>query len=151
MALARRLARHPSDPRLKLFVVWQTLRFRRERASLFREGSYLPLSASGDRAEHLCAYAWQGSEEGAARRQYAIVVVPRLLARMGHALSRRAGGSFLPLGPAVWQETRIELPTSAPRTLVNVFTGQSCHADTNGLRAEEVFADFPVALLMEEH
>ena len=46
----------------------------------------LPSAASlGRRAEHLCAYAWQGAENGAASCQNVIVVVPRLLARMVRA------------------------------------------------------------------
>ena len=43
LALARQLAQDPRDPRLKLFVTWRVLQFRRQHAGLFRLGEYIPL------------------------------------------------------------------------------------------------------------
>ena len=56
-SLARQLALNPRDPRLKLFVTWRVLQFRRQSADLFRLGDYIPLEASGPQARHVCAFA----------------------------------------------------------------------------------------------
>src|SRR5207253_295631 len=108
--LARRLALNPSDPRLKLFVVWQALQLRRRHADLFRGGRYVPLAAEGARANHLCAFAWQAEPGSESTCRNVIVIVPRLMARLAHALGRRADRSRVPLGRTVWQDTRIVLP-----------------------------------------
>ena len=55
LALARHLAVHPRDARLKLLVTWQALHFRRQYAELFQRGQYEVLTAEGPAAEHVCA------------------------------------------------------------------------------------------------
>ncbi len=57
LQLAGELARDPRDPRAKLFVTWRLLQFRQRHADLFRDGEYLPVTATGGRASHLCAFA----------------------------------------------------------------------------------------------
>ena len=89
LALARRLAADPADPRLKLFVTWQTLQFRREHDELLRWGTYLPLSVTGCAANHICAYARQSANDSASPATNAIVIVPRLLARLAHDSGER--------------------------------------------------------------
>jgi (1->4)-alpha-D-glucan 1-alpha-D-glucosylmutase len=160
--LAQRLAANPADPRLKLFVVWQTLQFRRAQAGLFRRGHYLPLTISGAQANHVCAFAWQGDcpdfrigENGTVPLaqtacQTALVIVPRLLARLARGLDPQVDRSTVPLGAAVWQDTRIELPAPGPRTFTNLFTGQPCRLDAAAIQLADVFAEFPVALLMDK-
>jgi (1->4)-alpha-D-glucan 1-alpha-D-glucosylmutase len=156
--LARQLAQNPSDPRLKLFVVWQALQFRRAHGDLFRTGRNLPLVVSGARAEHICAYAWQAdglassgeqtvADAAAGTVPTAILVVPRFLARMARTLDDRSARESVPFAPAAWGDTRIELPSAAPHALVDLFTGRSFAAASGALIAGEVFSEFPVALL----
>ena len=75
LSLARDLASHPADPRLKLFVTWQTLRFRREHAGLFRAGSYVPLEVEGTHAAHVVAFARRWTPAAGQPEQVAMVVV----------------------------------------------------------------------------
>jgi hypothetical protein len=86
------------DGRCKLYVTYKALQFRRENEGLFRDGSYLPLTVSGEYAQHVLAYARKAGS------RVAIVVVPRLSARLTGARD------ILPLGEAAWGDTRIEIP-----------------------------------------
>ena len=101
----------------KLLVVQRCLRLRRERPDLFT-GAYRPLSARGERAEHLVAFVRGGG---------AIAVVPRLV----HGL-RQAGG---------WGGTELELP---PGRWLDAFTGRSAEG---AVPVRSLLDDFPVALL----
>src|SRR4029077_18396482 len=44
------------DGRLKLYVTWNLLNFRRAHAKLFLEGEYVPLKVTGSRADHVIAF-----------------------------------------------------------------------------------------------
>jgi (1->4)-alpha-D-glucan 1-alpha-D-glucosylmutase len=126
------------DGRLKLYVTATALRFRRGQRELFLDGEYLPLSASGRRRAHVCAFA---RRKGAA---WAVVAVPRLLAQLVRT------GVF-PCGGRVWGRDRLILPREAPRFWGNVLTGETVEgalaAGRRVLPLTRVFAHFPVALL----
>ena len=78
LSLSRQLAQNPRDPRLKLFVTWRVLQFRRQYADLFRLGEYIPLEVRGSRAKHVCAFARQWLSSSSEERTTAIVIAPRL-------------------------------------------------------------------------
>jgi len=129
------------DGRVKLHVIWTALQVRAAQEQLFREGSYLPLKVSGERATHVLAYARKHGDK------LAIVAVPRLYLRLLGEKHR------LPHGPDVWGDTRIELPRKVGGgTFRNAMSGKTLEAQATGeervLSAGAVFADFPVALLL---
>ena len=109
LALARRLATNPRDARLKLLVTWQALHFRRRHADLFQRGQYEALTAEGAAAEHVCAFAWRRTPSAGKPEQVALVVVPRLVARLATRSAGAAEPSRAPLGEAVWSDTRLNL------------------------------------------
>jgi (1->4)-alpha-D-glucan 1-alpha-D-glucosylmutase len=148
--LARRLALNPSDPRLKLFVVWQTLQLRRRSPDIFHSGRYVPLAITGSRANHICAFARQAEPGSESACRNIVVIVPRLMARLARSLGRRADRDRVPLGRAAWQDTRIVLPGDWPSQFTNLFTGQLCQLHGDAIRAVDVFAEFPVAVLTDE-
>jgi (1->4)-alpha-D-glucan 1-alpha-D-glucosylmutase len=81
--------------------------------------------------------------------RWAIVAAPRLLTRL------IPDAASLPLGADVWQDTRLLVPGLAQGAAFrNVFTGERRNAtDESGqatLPLAEVFAHFPVALLVSE-
>jgi (1->4)-alpha-D-glucan 1-alpha-D-glucosylmutase len=138
--IAWELSLSREDGKIKLYTLSRALRFRQERGALFRDGAYLPLEASGGRAQHLCAF--QRSLGGAE----AVVVVPRLLAGL------ISGTGSVPFSKAVWEDTAVLLPGAAPGELFrNVFTGEVVEAAAGEggamLSAADVLASFPVALL----
>jgi len=137
--LARELGEGLADGRAKLYLIWRALALRREHPELFRAGDYQPLTALGARAEHLCAFA--RTRGGTV----VVTVVGRLFVGL---VGERAA---LPLGPEVWDDTAIEVPPGVHR-FDHVLTARPVASVEDGgkprLLARELFADFPVALLV---
>ena len=145
-ALARELARNPRDPRLKLFVTWRVLQFRRRHAELFQLGDYIPLDVQGPRARHACAFARvRGSPLGAGPK-IAVVIVPRLIAQLT-PLAPDSSPAPPPVGSAVWEDTHVLVGDWASPRLENLFTAQVCSPQGSRVLAAEALSDFPVALL----
>ena len=124
----------------KLLLIWRTLQFRNQHRELFENGAYLPLSAHGKGKENVCAFA------RTMRKQISIVVVPRLVARLGNGETR------VPLGKSVWGDTRLTLPSQLEGLrLHNIFTEKSLAVEksdkTPALPMATVLEKFPVALL----
>lgn len=128
---ARRLAGDLADGRAKLYLIRTALQLRRRWPEVFRDGEYLPLTAAGSAAAHVCAYA---------RRQggrIAIATVPRLLARLqGERAAPDWNGTHLEI-PAEWQGL----------SWFNALTGETL-VPAAALALADLLADFPVALLI---
>jgi (1->4)-alpha-D-glucan 1-alpha-D-glucosylmutase len=138
-AVARGLAETAEDGRAKLYVTWQALHARREYPGLFAEGDYVPLTATGTKANHLFAFARRLNGSAAA------VAVPRLVARLNPNPDRP------PLGGGVWADTRLSLAgVESGGSWRDAFTGRRVTASDGTVAAAELFADFPVALLLRE-
>ena len=128
---------------VKLYVIWRTLNFRRTHSALFDHGEYVPLTVSGAKAAHVCAFA------RAHESQTLVVIVPRLV------LSLAAGVGRAPIGRDVWLDTRIVAARGVRTTkFENVFTGQSVavskHGDVATLSVAAALLYFPVALLKSD-
>jgi (1->4)-alpha-D-glucan 1-alpha-D-glucosylmutase len=128
-----------SDPgQLKLFLIWRALHFRRQHLGIFERGRYVPLSASGVKQNHVCAFS------RSVKDQAVVVVVPRLIVGLTNGLER------LPLGLEVWQNTLLRLPSSkAGDRYHNVFTQERyvLPEPQDGLPLADLLSHFPVALL----
>ncbi|MDQ3780595.1 MAG: malto-oligosyltrehalose synthase [Chloroflexota bacterium] len=142
--LTAELLKEKTDGRIKLFVTQCALAYRQERPHLFREGSYLPLAATGGPGEmaatHIVAFARRGEEPA----DEVIVVVPRLIGGLC------PDAASLPLGSNVWGDATLAVPDAAPGSAYrNIFTGEEISLDEapSGLPLAEVFATFPVAIL----
>ncbi|HEY7066177.1 MAG TPA: malto-oligosyltrehalose synthase [Chloroflexota bacterium] len=155
-----------TDGRLKLYLTSQALHARRAHADLFAAGDYQPLHVTGAHREHVCAFARRQ------REAWAIVVAPRLGARLASVLgSEVAGGQapgagaadalpplHWPLGEAAWGDTALVLPAGAPRRWHEVLSGGEIHVEAGGPGAKAAPAlplavalrTFPLALLVGE-
>jgi (1->4)-alpha-D-glucan 1-alpha-D-glucosylmutase len=139
----RALLRSFDDGRIKLFVTWRLLQFRRRFPVLFARGDYQPLPVVGPRARHICAF------RRALDRAEFIVVVPRFTL----ALTRRPGA--WPVGPKLWERTSIVLPAMVPRPAYrNLFTTERIdpipagpRRTPNHLPIGRLLRLFPIALL----
>src|SRR6266850_4393579 len=118
--------------RSKLYLIWRVLEFRNRHRQLFEGGNYIPLAVEGAKKEHVCAFSRVLEDE------IVIVVVPRLVASLLNAQQ-------LPLGPDVWQDTRLQLPGAG--RFSNILTGQILHGSQKELPISQILSDFPVALL----
>jgi (1->4)-alpha-D-glucan 1-alpha-D-glucosylmutase len=138
LALVQELLTHWWDSRVKLYVTYKALHFRKMHAELFRTGDYLPLTASGARHEHVVAFAQRQEST------WVLVVVPRWLTML---TSRRKP----PVGRWVWRKNLLPLPADAPPHWVNVLTGETLTATAasqeRALYLQHIFQHFPVALL----
>jgi (1->4)-alpha-D-glucan 1-alpha-D-glucosylmutase len=126
------------DGRAKLYVTWRLLSLRSGRASLFRDGGYLPLPVSGAQASHVCAYARTLGDEAV------VVIATRLFASLPSA-----AGAW-PLGPEAWQDTAVHLDAlPALQRLTDVFVGQplTLAHDAPRVLLREALSHFPVAVL----
>ena len=139
-ALARELMGSPEDGRLKLFLTYAALNFRREHGELFSAGEYVALRATGDCDRNIVAFGLF-SKAG-----QVLAVAPRLLVGV-------VPPGTAPLGD-VWGETALCLPEGkAVGNYVNVLTGEKlvC-AECDGapaLMMRDVFSTLPVALIKD--
>jgi (1->4)-alpha-D-glucan 1-alpha-D-glucosylmutase len=140
--LARELVASPRDGRIKLFVIWRMLNFRRQHPGLLTCGRYIPLDVNGSRAEHVCAFVRKNAQSAA------VVVAPRLIAKLNE------GGSGPPIGRDRWGDTFVSLPTQLhSASFRNLFTGEIVAPGEPGLSEigsrpiGDLLSAFPVAVL----
>jgi (1->4)-alpha-D-glucan 1-alpha-D-glucosylmutase len=121
------LAAEWQDGREKLFVAHRLLHLRQQHPAVFAEGGYLPLNGEGGRAnDRLCAFA--RSHE----KMTLVVAVPRLVYRLYHN------------GDAGWGATALPLPHEGHwRDMLSERSYDSAR-----IAANELFADFPVSVLL---
>ena len=133
------LLRTPEDGRVKMHIVREVLRTRREHHELFDRGEYLPLRAVGSERDSVVAFARVRGADAA------ITVVPRLVAGL-------VGERAAPTGGIVWGDARLELPDSiGSRRWRCALSGRLVSsAPGNGLPLGAILASLPVALLMAE-
>ena len=144
-SLAQELAQNIVDPRCKLHLHLRTLELRRRDPQLFERGDYLPLKVIGRRSPHLCAFARR------LERRLAVVLAPRLYLKLMGAGSAVGNLWRPPLGPDVWQDTAVQLPSDADTPLLGVLDGAQVpriEAEGRpGISAATALRSFPVALL----
>ena len=120
--------------RIKLFLIWRALRFRRGHASLFHEGEFLPLEASGCNARNVISFIRRAGSKSV------LVAVPRWLSQLP------AGRQTLQFD---WCDTRLALPPGSPRQWKNILTNGEVQGlsqnDGMSISATDLFAQFPVA------
>ncbi|MDZ4343903.1 MAG: malto-oligosyltrehalose synthase, partial [Candidatus Binatia bacterium] len=137
--LLREMLSQWPDGRVKLYLIYKALNFRREHRELFQTGDYMPLYAEGKFREHVCAFARRVNDH------WIIVAAPRLLARI-------APPGRLPLGEPVWEDTVLPLRHGTPDHWHNILTGESLSArktkgEQRGLPLHQIFNAYPVALI----
>jgi (1->4)-alpha-D-glucan 1-alpha-D-glucosylmutase len=127
----------PQNDALKLYVTWKTLCLRKQWPDVFQTGEYLPLTAQGAKANHVVAFIRKLQSESV------LVAAPRL------AASLLGDSDVPPIGPEIWEDTEIQLPSSISRVeRRNAFTGEQVEFAEFGAKiaVSELFRHFPVAL-----
>jgi (1->4)-alpha-D-glucan 1-alpha-D-glucosylmutase len=134
-AFARELVETKQDGRIKMYVTWRALDFRRAHAETFLTGDYQALETHGDHAEHVVALARGGGA--------VLVVVPRLLVRLGV--------TDAPVGRAVWGDTRVVLGGELERaSFRNLLSGEPITLEGGAIAVADALRQFPLALLVRE-
>jgi (1->4)-alpha-D-glucan 1-alpha-D-glucosylmutase len=134
--LISELLRTEEGGRIKLFLIFRTLKARAAHREVFQKGAYVPLEAAGKLKDHVIAFARNHDDK------WAVTVVPRFLTQVIRE------GEY-PLGLEIWGDTYIPLPDGISNRWTNVITGQSLNSDRI-LTIGEALNHFPVAFLMTE-
>jgi glycogen operon protein len=129
-ALARELVEHYANGQIKLFVTHLALETRKQHPELFLRGDYTALPSG----EHVVAFT-RGFES-----ERLVCIVPRL------AYTLTAGERPWAVGSA-WGTRTLDVRHSG--RFVNVFTGATLTL-SGTLPLAKVFAEFPLALLVQE-
>jgi (1->4)-alpha-D-glucan 1-alpha-D-glucosylmutase len=136
-ALIRDLLTCWGDGKIKLYVTYKGLSFRRSQSSLFEEGDYIQIDADGT-GDHICAFARQKG------KAWALVAVPRLITKL-------LSGESPPLGEETWGSSALVLPEDAPESWLNIFTGEELKVILSEQRKllslASALQSFPLALL----
>ena len=130
---------HPSDGAIKMFVISRALCFRKSNHELLEQGSYLPLRATGDRQNHIVAFARSHG------RDSLIAVAGRFFMELG--ADRRP-----PCGADVWGNSSLVVRRELARPVWrDVITQTTIEADApsgrQNLPLAKVFSHLPIALL----
>ena len=128
------------DGRIKLYLIYRTLNFRRDHPELFLKGGYVPLEGEGEKKNHLFAFLRTWGEEAI------LVAIPRLVVGL------TGGMEEPPLGEKVWKDTGLQFPVEqGVQRYRNLYTGRMISVEKRDGRAalplSQVFADFPLAFL----
>jgi (1->4)-alpha-D-glucan 1-alpha-D-glucosylmutase len=133
------LLSHWRDGRLKLYLIYKTLNFRRDHEELFQRGHYFPCYVTGKFREHICAFSRRLDDRSI------IVAAPRFLGRI-------VPPGCLPLGEDVWEDAVMPLPHGTPDQWHNILSGDILSAcitkrGQKGLPLHKIFRTYPVVLL----
>lgn len=119
---------------LKQHVIARLLRFRQQQPTLFRQGDYLPLAATGNRAENVIAFARAQGDDAL------IVIAPRLVFEALH-------GSFVWPHTERWAQMEIPLPQRlANRHYRDILSGEDCFL-TDRINLASIDCCSPVILI----
>ncbi|MFP3983277.1 MAG: malto-oligosyltrehalose synthase [Desulfurivibrionaceae bacterium] len=134
------LLQNMEDGRIKLYLIWRVLNFRREFPEIFKQGKYLPLKTTGPGSDHICSFSRNGED------RMIIVSVPRLIGTLLQKDQQE------PLGEEVWGDTGIVIPKKMDRRgFTDLMTGNILNCQDRGrdlwLPAGDLFSACPVSLL----
>ncbi len=133
---AQSLLTTPEDGKIKLFLIYKGLKARREHASLFQEGIYIPLETEGELKEHIVAFARKLDN------QWALTIVPRFSTFIVDE------GEY-PFGEKIWKDTCVILPAGAPSRWIDAITGRRITGDRK-IAIGAALKSFPAGLLLGE-
>jgi len=137
---AHELTKAKEDGRIKLYLTYKALNYRKSNRALFEGGEYIFLEVHGKPAENICAFMRRSGKSAA------LCIVPRFLSKIVK------NDYDLPFGVETWGDAVVCVPADGlGKRYRNVFTGESVtvddHEGITGIAVAEIFKHFPVALL----
>ena len=138
--LAKELLANKNNGKVKLYLVYKALNYRKAHRDLFKTGEYIPLETMGEKANNICVFVRRIGNTTA------IAVAPRFFTKL---ISENDG---LPLGKEIWKDTFIVIPfADIGAKYRNVFTGEIATAASykvaTALFLSDILMNFPVALM----
>jgi (1->4)-alpha-D-glucan 1-alpha-D-glucosylmutase len=133
------LVEHWHDGRIKLYLIWKAIRFRRDHNDLFRDGECLPIQSAGANARNVTAFVRRLGNS------WALAAIPRWLSQVPTKGKREFN----------WGDTSLLLPPGFPSKWNSILSrrqlGSKGDRGEQHLMVHDLFADFPVAFLNPEH
>jgi len=106
----QQLLHSPEDGRIKLFVTSRLLHFRKSEHEVFTNGNYIPLKVTGEKQNHVIAFAWQYENK------VFIVIATRFFTTLMQDSSPI-------INPGVWENSKVILPKELSKSSFhNLFT-----------------------------
>ena len=138
-ALAREVSVDRADGRVKLYLAYKALNWRRENKLLFMTGAYIPLMSMGDHKDHVCSFA-RSSEHGTV-----LVIVPRFISGLVQTIDGMTPWKI------IWDKTSIIITDEiAADNYRNIFADEKISVIRQSverlLALGTVFSSFPVAI-----
>ena len=124
--LADELWKEATNGKIKQWISWLTLTARKQNENLFLKGSYIPLKVTGEYKNHVIAFIRNFEND------YLLVALP-------------LNTASLPKG-FTWENTQIEVPTSAPNKWLNRVTEEPVVGE-GLLNVGEIFTSVPFGIL----
>lgn len=121
-----------TDGRIKLYLTYYLLNFRRNQAELFSQGKYIPLEVAGIKKQHVIAFA------RCYKNHWVFMIATRWCTGL-------CAVNQFPLGMEIWGDTQVILPPEAPRHWRSVLTETEV-ADGNFCLIGQLLNKFPVAI-----
>ena len=138
--LAKELTINKDNGKIKLYLMYKALNYRKTNREIFERGEYSPLEAMGEKAMNVCSFVRKFGNSTVR------VVAPRFITRLTQQ------PESLPFGKEVWKDSVIIIPhEETEKKYRNIFTGEVVttvsYKESTILYLSEIFAHFPVALL----
>ncbi len=138
--LAKELTITKDTGKIKLYLIYKALTYRKTHREIFERGEYAPLEVTGEKAVNVCAFARKFGNSTV------LVVAPRFFTRLMQQ------PESLPFGTDVWKDSFIMVPAGETgEKYRNIFTGEvvttANYKDATILYLSEIFTHFPVALM----
>ncbi|MBB3938301.1 malto-oligosyltrehalose synthase [Aureimonas phyllosphaerae] len=131
---------HWRDGRVKAKLTAAALKARIKAPELFTTGKYMPLEVTGEKRDHVLAFA-RSDREG----RFAVTVVPRL------ALGLLGDRAEMPMpDPAAWGDTAVRLPSQLSGARFEDILNLKPVSGAASLPLSRLLADLPVALLIAD-
>jgi (1->4)-alpha-D-glucan 1-alpha-D-glucosylmutase len=136
--IAQNLIERWPDGRIKLYLIWRTLRFRQNHEEIFRDGDFLPLQVEGRYSRNIIAFARRQEA------QWVLAAAPRWISQIP---ATRVGKR----NEFNWGDTRLVLPSGTPSVWNSILTSEPVASRAEGsegsVKASDLFRDLPVALV----
>lgn len=137
--LARELTDHRENGKVKLYLIYKALNYRKQNREIFEKGEYIPLTVTGDKNYNICAFARRNGSKNI------IIIAPRFFTKL------IPQPDILPLDETVWKDTAVVMPFAGTGVKYrNIFTDETVTTREHEgaiLPLSEVFTNFPVALM----
>jgi (1->4)-alpha-D-glucan 1-alpha-D-glucosylmutase len=128
--LIKELIANKENGQIKLFLIYQLLKARKEHSIVFQNGDYQPIEVTGKYQNHIIAFARNYGDKTL------VAIAPRFLTSI-------IKPGQLPLGLEVWEDTSLNLPN---KNWHNLIDNQKTAGEN--LAVGEILNNFPVGLLI---